>query len=163
MRANFMLPLSHRETMRIYPSLTTVPLRELMRPHTFSTGLAVPKGTLVHLNLYWMHRSRAVWGADAHEFKPERWDASTPKDGVTPTPLHPGAHDFAWAPFGGGQRVCMGQTFSIIEQRVVLAMLLLRFEWTLVGNDAALKGTPETARGMMLHPHGIALKLTRRC
>ncbi|ORZ32572.1 cytochrome P450 [Catenaria anguillulae PL171] len=82
------------------------------------------------------------------------WGEDMPKEAGGATPLHPGAHDFKWVPFGGGQRVCIGQNFSITEQRVVIAMLLLRYEWSVVGDEMRCVEAKDVA-GMMsdlIHP-----------
>ncbi|KNE67722.1 hypothetical protein AMAG_12453 [Allomyces macrogynus ATCC 38327] len=149
-----------KETMRLFPSLAALPHRITTAPVTLHDGTVLPKGTRVTADLYSLHRNRAVWGPGANEFKPERWLFSVGPDGQVP--MHPGAANFAWAPFGGGQRICMGQQFSLVEQRVVLAMLLLRYTWTVVGDDKALAGKPEVLPGTLLHPVGVQVKLVRR-
>ncbi|ORZ36746.1 cytochrome P450 [Catenaria anguillulae PL171] len=157
-----------KETMRIWPSIVVMPMRELMSPATLHSGLSLPRGSLISSNVYALQRAKEYWGADANQFKPERWTklhddmagaGTAPGDSA---PLHPGAHGFMWTPFGGGSRFCLGSNFSIIEQRVVLAMMLLRYTWKVVGNDKALRGRPESEPGILLHPHGIMLELTRR-
>ncbi|ORZ32573.1 cytochrome P450 [Catenaria anguillulae PL171] len=123
----------------------------------------LPAGTILTTDAYAVQRAQEYWGEDVLEFKPDRWEM--PKEAGGATPLHPGAHDFKWVPFGGGQRVCIGQNFSITEQRVVIAMLLLRYEWSVVGDEDALRGKPKTSPGMMsglIHPVGIQLAAKRR-
>ncbi|KAI9149701.1 hypothetical protein H9P43_009879 [Blastocladiella emersonii ATCC 22665] len=150
-----------KETMRLYPSVGNLPPRILTSPAILSDGSRVPAGTIVSGNTIAIHRDCAQWGDDADEFKPERWaDLGVGADGAIP--MHPSAHDFKWVPFGGGQRICPGQSFSIIEQRVVLSMLLLRYEWTVAGNKAALAGRPGSVPGVMLRAKGIELALKRR-
>ncbi|ORZ29996.1 cytochrome P450 [Catenaria anguillulae PL171] len=152
-----------KETLRLYSSVTGVAPRELSRATTLSDGTQLPAGTILTTSVYAVHRDQEYWGEDALEFKPDRWEM--PKEAGGATPLHPGAHDFKWVPFGGGQRVCIGQNFSITEQRVVIAMLLLRYEWSVVGDEDALRGQPKTSPGMMsdlIHPVGIQLAAKRR-
>ncbi|KAJ3375675.1 hypothetical protein GGF31_002879 [Allomyces arbusculus] len=98
-------------------------------------------------------RSPRWWGPTAAKFDPDRWaegDAA----------MHP--TDWAWAPFSGRPRMCMGSQFSLIEQRVLLAMLLARYEWHTVGDEAALKGMPRTVSGLLLQPIGIRVLMHRR-
>ncbi|ORZ33727.1 cytochrome P450 [Catenaria anguillulae PL171] len=173
--------ISHivKEVLRLYPSVLRIPMRDLQSPFTFTSTtppVSVPKGTLVVVHSYAIQRAKEYWGADADEFKPERWAklasaptaAATAPDGTdgsatTSVPIHPGAHNYTWIPFGGGARTCVGNAFSLVEQRVILAMLLLRYTWKVVGNEAALKGRPRTAPGGgLLHAEGIMIEFTRR-
>ncbi|KAI9187751.1 hypothetical protein H9P43_002142 [Blastocladiella emersonii ATCC 22665] len=150
-----------KETMRLYPSVPAIGMRELTSPSTLSSGLRLPKGTVVASDVFAMQVAREYWGADAAQFKPERWLAPAANEDKVMA-MNPSAHDFKWVPFGGGQRICLGQSFSIIEQRVILAMLLLRYEWTVTGNKAALAGVPDTTTTGLLHGKGIEIKLKRR-
>ncbi|KAI9149679.1 hypothetical protein H9P43_009856 [Blastocladiella emersonii ATCC 22665] len=148
-----------KETMRLFPSVCVLPMREVSTDGKLGGGsLEVPAGTTVSAHIYAVHHAREYWGDDADAFRPERWaDLGVSTDGAIP--LHPGEHDFKWVPFGGGQRICLGQQFSIIEQRVILSMLLLRYEWTVAGNDAALAGRPDVSPGTLLHGKDIFLDL----
>jgi cytochrome P450 len=56
----------------------------------------LPKGGVIVYNAYAMHRSPALWGPDALEFKPERWE----KESKLPS---------KFVPFGGGSRICPGR------------------------------------------------------
>ncbi|KAI9224587.1 cytochrome P450 [Blastocladiella britannica] len=157
-----------KETMRIYPSVPVIFGRELQRDVVLHDGLKLPAGSLVSSHILAVQRAREYWGADAGVFRPERWEGlgTTGEPGDSNSgggvPLHPGAHDFAWAPFGGGQRICLGQQFSVIEQRVLLAMMLVRYEWKVVGDERALAGNPATTPAGLLHVEGVQLQLTRR-
>lgn len=57
--------------------------------------MLVRKGTCVLMNLYAMHRREDVFGPDTEAFRPERWDG-----------LRPG---YAYLPFNGGPRICLGR------------------------------------------------------
>lgn len=60
-------------------------------------------------------RSESVYGPDATVFKPERWDDSS---------LRPG---WAFLPFGGGARICLGQQYALTEAYYVVIRLLQEF------------------------------------
>jgi cytochrome P450 len=76
---------------------------------------------LATLEITALHRKPDLW-SDPNEFKPERWlDASEKR----------GDRRGGYCPFGAGPRICIGMNFSLLEQRVALAMLLRRYEWTL--------------------------------
>jgi cytochrome P450 len=57
----------------------------------------VRKGRRVVYQVYSMHRRTDIWGDDAMEFKPERWEAARP--------------GFGYLPFNGGPRICPGTCF----------------------------------------------------
>ena len=73
-------------------------------------GLTVPAGTIVSPYITLVHRRGDIW-EDPLEFRPERF-LDTPVDA------------FAWIPFGGGRRRCLGAAFSIVEARVILRTIL---------------------------------------
>lgn len=75
--------------------------------------LFVPKGTPVGYSVWSMHRRKDYYGADADEFKPERWES-----------LRPG---WEYLPFNGGPRICLGQQFALLEASYCTVRLMQRF------------------------------------
>ncbi|KNE58587.1 hypothetical protein AMAG_04152 [Allomyces macrogynus ATCC 38327] len=143
-----------KETMRLFPSVGQIPFRRATRDvQLASNGMTLPRGTMAIVDLVTLQRSPRWWGPTAAKFDPDRWT----EGGAA---MHP--TDWAWAPFNGGPRMCMGLQFSLIEQRVLLAMLLARYEWHTVGDEAALKGMPRTVSGLLLQPIGIRVLMRRR-
>ena len=55
----------------------------------------VPEGSNVFINVWAMHKRKDIWGEDAEEFRPDRWEN-----------IHPG---WGYVPFGGGPRICIGR------------------------------------------------------
>lgn len=76
--------------------------------------IAVQKGTLVNFVVYQMHRRKDIWGEDADEFKPERWEGR--KIG------------WEFVPFSGGARVCLGQQYALTEASYLLVRLVQCFD-----------------------------------
>ncbi|RDW72926.1 hypothetical protein BP6252_06833 [Coleophoma cylindrospora] len=76
----------------------------------------VPAGTEIGYQCYAMQRRHDIFGPDADEFKPERWDCKE---------LRPG---WAFLPFNGGPRICLGQQFAINEASYVCVRLLQAFD-----------------------------------
>jgi cytochrome P450 len=74
-----------------------------------------PKGTTVTMSWYALHRDARVFGDDADQFRPERWET------IKPSPSE-------WMGFGGGNRACMGQQKVLAEAAFVLLKLAGRFE-----------------------------------
>lgn len=81
-----------------------------------SSPVLVPKGSYITYYMYSMHRRSDIFGADANEFNPERW--------LEPT-FRPG---WAYLPFGGGPRICIGQNFALTEVMFIVVRLIQTFE-----------------------------------
>jgi hypothetical protein len=64
--------------------------------------ILIPKNTGVGFSAYHMHRSKEIYGDNANEFRPERWEGPQPKN-----------LGFAFMPFHGGPRVCLGSEFTL--------------------------------------------------
>lgn len=109
------------EVLRLYPSVP-VNFRVATRTTTLPQGggkdgskpLYVAKGTTVAYSIYCTHRLESIYGKDAKEFRPERW-AEMPKLG------------WAYLPFNGGPRICLGQQFALTEASYVTVRLLQMF------------------------------------
>ncbi|OQO07513.1 hypothetical protein B0A48_07210 [Cryoendolithus antarcticus] len=81
---------------------------------------AVHKGQQIMLNIYAMHRLKDLWGDDALEFNPERWE--DPKRNAL---LEDG---WAFIPFSRGPRVCIGQQYALTEASYCLVRFVQRFD-----------------------------------
>ncbi|XP_040382343.1 cytochrome P450 734A5-like [Oryza brachyantha] len=112
------------ETLRLYPPAVAM-IRKAKKDVELG-GCVVPAGTEVMIPILAVHHDAAVWGADAAEFNPARFAADDAADGH-----HRRRHPMAFIPFGGGARVCIGQNMALMEAKVVLALVLQRFEFRL--------------------------------
>jgi cytochrome P450 len=101
-----------KETLRIRPVLTVAP-RKLGRPLRVGAR-ELPAGVHVAPCIYLVHRREDLY-PDARRWRPERWLGAAPPD------------SFAWIPFGGGVRRCVGAAFATMEMvealRVIAAEL----------------------------------------
>ena len=116
-------PLQHflNEVLRVH-SVVPINNRVAVKNTTLPYGggpdqrspVAVKKGQTVVFSVYVMHRRKDLWGEDALEFKPERWERRVP----------------AWQflPFLGGPRICIGQQFALTEASYVLVRMLQHFD-----------------------------------
>lgn len=99
------------ESMRLYPSLPL--LSRMCAEDTEAGGHPVKKGTFIFVPIYALHRHRRLW-RDPDVFDPDRWN---PQESAE-------RHRFAYLPFGGGPRVCIGQAFAMVEAVAILATLV---------------------------------------
>ncbi|MBK8211995.1 MAG: cytochrome P450 [Rhodospirillales bacterium] len=108
------LSCSVNEAMRLYPPVFLIG-RENVRDVEIGRRL-LPAGTICLLSQWVVHRDPRFW-RDPNSFKPERWEAGT----------DPARPRYAYFPFGGGPRICIGRSFAMIEAVLVLATLFRRF------------------------------------
>ncbi|MFB6073706.1 MAG: cytochrome P450 [Haloarculaceae archaeon] len=97
-----------QESMRLYP-----PVWELIRESVTNDrvgGYRVPAGATVSMHQWVLHRDPRFWD-DPLAFRPERWSEEATADRPA----------FAYFPFGGGPRRCIGDRFAMLEARLVLA------------------------------------------
>jgi cytochrome P450 len=102
------------EALRLYPPAGF--LSRTARVRDSLCGRQIEPGDTVMLPLYALHRSRLHW-RDPDRFDPDRFAPGTPHD------------RFAYLPFGGGPRICVGASFALQEAVIVLASLLARFRF----------------------------------
>jgi cytochrome P450 len=101
------------ESMRLYPPVWVVGRRAI--DDVVIGDYEVPRRTIVIMSQYVIHRDERFW-PDAATFRPERWleeDPARPK--------------FAYFPFGGGGRVCIGESFAWAEGVLMLAVMARRW------------------------------------
>ncbi|KAJ7566989.1 hypothetical protein O6H91_02G127200 [Diphasiastrum complanatum] len=106
------------ESLRLYPPAPTL-LRTALSDVQVGS-LHVPKGTTFWIPILAIHHDPTLWGADANEFKPERFSESLGNSS---------RHLLSFLPFSSGPRICVGQTFALTEAKVVLVMLLQNYKF----------------------------------
>ncbi|MFL5629091.1 MAG: cytochrome P450, partial [Ktedonobacteraceae bacterium] len=117
------------ESMRLYPP-AWMQMRFVAKDIELD-GVPLPKGTLLMLSQWVIHRLPDVW-EDPEVFRPERWD---PANGQS---IRPGAY----FPFGGGPRICIGMPFAEMEARLILTTILQHYTpQTVPGYRPGLKPT----------------------
>ncbi|XP_020701404.1 premnaspirodiene oxygenase-like [Dendrobium catenatum] len=109
-----------KETLRLHPSLPLLVPR-LCRQTCQVQGYTVPAGTRVLVNVWALGRDSRYW-KQPEMFRPERFDEAVVD--------FKGAN-FEFLPFGGGRRICPGMNFGMASVELVLANLLLCFDWEL--------------------------------
>ena len=122
------------EALRLYPPAAF--LSRTAKAHDELCGREIRPGDTVMLPIYALHRNHALW-PDPDRFDPDRF--ADPKS----------IDRFAYLPFGGGPRICIGASFALQEAVIILATLLARFRFTpVLGRD------PKPVLILTLRPEG---------
>ncbi len=134
------------EAMRVYPPVYLIG-REATRDLELG-GYRVRKGTTIFMSQWVSHRDPRYFGPDPEAFRPERW-----LDGLAKR-----IPKYAYYPFGGGPRVCIGNTFALMEAAIMLATVGQRYRFTL-DPDAVIETSPQIT---LLPTYGIPATLALR-
>ncbi|KAL8900648.1 MAG: hypothetical protein Q9207_005594 [Kuettlingeria erythrocarpa] len=109
------------ETLRLYPVVpfnNRMAVADTVLPlgggQDGKSPLFIPAGTTVGWHLYTIQRRRDLYGDDADEFKPERWETLRP--------------NWEYLPFNGGPRICLGQQFALTEASYTTIRLMQEFK-----------------------------------
>ena len=132
------------ESLRLYPP-AWITDRVAIDEDEFK-GVRIPKGILVIPYIYGIHHSEKVWD-DPEKFIPERFDQNQER------------HPFAFMPFGGGPRLCIGNNFAMMEMEMFLKAFVERFDFELVTGQKI-----EMQPLVTLRPkNGIKMMVKNRC
>jgi cytochrome P450 len=109
-----------KESMRLYPPAWGIGRRALK---DFDLGgYAIPAGTNIFI-MQWVTQRDARFFPEPLRFDPERWREDPVRKGRIPR--------FAYFPFGGGPRVCIGAGFAMMEVALLLATIAQRYRFSL--------------------------------
>ena len=133
------------ETLRLYPPVWITNRQAVAEDEIM--GCRIPAGALVSISPYATHRHPDFW-EDSERFDPERFSPER----VAARPR------FAYLPFGGGPRQCIGNTFALTEAVLVLATVAQRYRLRLPVGAVV---TPEPR--VTLQPRGgLPMRLEQR-
>ncbi|KAL8808469.1 MAG: hypothetical protein Q9182_000019 [Xanthomendoza sp. 2 TL-2023] len=145
--------------------------QEVLRVHALGVGsryvrqdvllnsqYRLEKGRVVQMPMAVLHSNPAVWGPDAHEFRPRRFL----KESDTAKPLKvnlPG-----YRPFGGGASLCPGRHFVTLEVLALAACMVLRFDLTPTGGGWQIPEQKQESMATNVFPPGadVKAKITKR-
>jgi cytochrome P450 len=133
------------ESMRLFPPVYVIG-REATTELELG-GYRVNRGYTVLMSQWVNHRDPEYF-PEPEEFRPERWENGLAKR----------LPKFAYYPFGGGQRMCVGNTFALMEAAIILAAVGQRYRFTL-DPDAVIGIKPQIT---LLPANGIPATLERR-
>jgi cytochrome P450 len=131
-----------KESLRLYPPIH-IGNRRMAKEMQFSEG-SIPEGERMFYSIYLTHRDPSIW-ENAEEFCPERFAHGR----KTPP--------FAYVPFGGGPRACIGGAFGQAEARIVMSHLLRNYTFEFTNHKI------HAHMGATLEPRpGVRMKVTRK-
>jgi cytochrome P450 len=119
------------EAVRLYPPFWTIDRIALGDDEV--GGVHIPAGTLVMPYIYGTHRNPAHW-QDAESFDPRRFEPGPSKE----------RHPFAYLPFGGGPRICIGSNLAVMQMLMIVVAFVRRYDFELTPDR------PVPIRPMML-------------
>lgn len=102
-----------QEAMRLYPPAWIIDRAAIEDDEI--EGIKIPKGSLVILPIFAVHRNEKYW-KNALDFNPDRFEKAPPLS------------DYTYFPFGGGPRLCIGNSFAYFEMQIVVAHFIRRFK-----------------------------------
>jgi cytochrome P450 len=136
-----------KETLRLYPAVWGIGRRATKECEL--GGYRIPAGSNIFI-LQWRTQRDARFFPDPQRFDPERWREDPLRSGKVPR--------FAYFPFGGGPRVCVGASFAMMEATFLLAMIQQRYQLALVPGHPV-----EVLASVTLRPkYGIKMSVRRR-
>ena len=110
-----------KETLRLYPPVPILPRR--IEQDDVLGNYRIKRGGEVFFSPYLLHRHPDFWN-DPEVFDPLRFTKEAQKQ----------QHIFAYLPFGGGPRICLGNNFAMMEAVFILAMTTQRFRLNVLPN-----------------------------
>ncbi|KAJ6481954.1 cytochrome P450 [Mycena sanguinolenta] len=125
-----------RETLRVHGPVafmdriaTQDDVLPLSRPYIDRAGKShdtfpIRKGQIIHMSILAFNHDPEIWGPDAGEFRPERWENVPSGAGAIPGMPHPNLFSFF-----AGQTNCIGYRFSLVEMKALLFTLIRAFEF----------------------------------
>ena len=108
-----------KESMRLMPPVWSI--GRMNKEATEVLGYPFPEWSGVQIVIYCVHRHPEIWDKP-NDFVPERWA----EDSINEIPK------YAYLPFGGGPRICIGNGFATMEANLLLATIAQRFRLSLI-------------------------------
>ncbi|MFD2936853.1 cytochrome P450 [Spirosoma flavum] len=112
-----------QESLRLYPPAWILSRRAHNDDHIGS--YTIPTGDTALLCPYLLHRDPLNW-PDPERFDPDRFAPGGPKENL---------HSYAYLPFGGGPRLCIGNQFALMELQILLSMFVRSFNFKALANQ----------------------------
>jgi cytochrome P450 len=133
-----------KEALRLYPPVY-FDARQAQADTTLD-GAPMREETVALFSPYALHRRPDFW-PDPERFDPERFLPAAEQK----------RSRYAWLPFGVGPRICIGMGFALMEGQLVLARMLQRFRFELMGEEE-----PSTSSATLRPKHGVRVRVHTR-
>lgn len=141
------------ESMRLYPPAWTMG-RRVIEPHTIG-GHAIAEGSLVIMSQWVVHRDPRWW-RDPEMFRPDRWVKSEPSaPSAALGSSEPSRPKYSYFPFGGGARLCIGESFAWTEAILLVATIAQRWQFRGIS-------TPALEPRITLRPKNLLMQAVSR-
>ncbi|KAI8070965.1 cytochrome P-450 cyp509A1 [Gongronella butleri] len=141
-----------KEVLRIHMPVTVLVSPREIQTDMVLDGYPIKKGTYVNVGIFELHNN------------PNLWDRKYPTDEFHPERFAPGCPDEnnpAWLPFSSGTRQCIGLNLAMMEQRVLLALMLLKYEWSIDPSSVHMDQIKHMNLQLM-RPKNLYLQFKRR-
>ena len=137
------------ETLRLFPPVYALP-RVADQDVQFD-GYRVPEGERIGIIIRRIQRDPRFFD-DPETFDPDRWTDEFRQE----------LHDFAYAPFGGGPRICIGRQFALLEAKLSLATIGRNYELYYLGEEGDHGGAPLSPQMTLRMKEGQEFLVTER-
>jgi cytochrome P450 len=135
------------ESMRLYPPAWIFARQPIQEDEVAGFRLPASPRVIVVMSPWAIHRQPHLW-PEPERFDPERF---SPERSA-------GRHRMAFVPFGGGQRLCIGNSFAMMEAVLIAALVLRRFRLRTVPGHEVVPEPLVTLRprgGLPMHLHPL--------
>ncbi|RYP21857.1 hypothetical protein DL767_009176 [Monosporascus sp. MG133] len=133
-----------KETLRVFPPVTILN-RQAIEDLTIE-GLPIPKGTSFDIVPSVASLNPLIWGDDADEIKPSRWEHLTEEQ----------ASPYAFEVFSNGPRICVGRLFAYLEIKIILFELIRNYRFLSVVKPFTVENP-----GFTLRPDGLEVRFEK--
>ena len=114
------------EALRLYPP-GPLERKAVLADDVLPSGHQLCSGETILVSIYAMGRMEALWGADCHEYRPERWLISRSHDGCAANKLrYVPSHKFM--AFNSGPRLCLGKDIAMAQMKTIVAAVVCNFD-----------------------------------
>ncbi|XP_017076775.2 probable cytochrome P450 313a3 [Drosophila eugracilis] len=107
------------ETLRLIPSVPISP-REPTQDFRLSSGVVIPKGVTIGIDIFNIHRNVDHWGPNAGQFNPDNFLPDNIRE----------RHPYAYIPFSKGRRNCIGWKYGLMSSKLALSKILRNYKVT---------------------------------
>ncbi len=135
-----------KETLRLYPPAWTLMVRGIVEDVSLG-DYNLPKGDAVFVSPYVMHRHPNLWD-NPDSFNPERFSPENEKQ----------HHKYQYIPFGGGEHICIGNSYAMMEAALVLATIAQKFHLRLMPDTEV----NERALITLVPENGLPMRVLQR-